>query len=240
MRNGLHMVNKKLQEPPSDAVLDALVNRVEPRVLGSVAVTTRRERPLVIIGAITAGILLFGAGFGVAAAAIPNLSVPDYGTTLSGNGGVVPALFSIGCYDSTSSSSSAMTWTENTEADANLARMDPASECATMRSMIATHQVLLAESAKLVAAGATCGTIVLKGEPAQTVKFVADGTSGTTFTNSTAGPGCGATVDLAVRAAPPTPTAVCVVSSNVAAVYPLNGRSATEVCELLGDDVWKG
>jgi hypothetical protein len=238
MRNGLTMVNTKLQDPPSDAVLTALVDRVEARLLASTAATTRRKRPLAIIGAIGAGVLVFGAGFAVAAAALPNLSAPDYGTTLSGSGGTVPALFSIGCYDSTSSSSSAMTWTENTEADANLARTDPAAECATMHIMITIHQALLAESAKLVAAGATCGTIVLTGETAQTVKFVADGSGGTTFTNSATGPSCGKTVDLALPATPESPSAVCTVSPNVAAVYPLHGRSASDICESLGEDVW--
>jgi hypothetical protein len=232
------MTSTNPQDPPSDAVLTALVDRVEARLLIPAVLTTRRKRPLAVLGVVSAGILLFGAGFGVAATALPNLSSPNYGTTISGDGTVVPALFSIGCYESTSATSSATTWTENTEADANLARKDPEAECDTMRSMMTIHRALLAESAKLVAAGATCGTIVLSGESAQTVRFTADGTDGTTFTNSDTGPACGPTVDLSVEATPATPSAACTVSPNVAAVYPLDGKTAADICSSLNEDAW--
>jgi hypothetical protein len=228
---------------PADEAIQAMVDRVQPDVLRMIRKKKQRRRRLSIAGIIASAALMFGAGLATAAAAIPHLPGAQYGTTLSADGHVVPALFSIGCYQSSTDSNPSMTWTENSEPLANAARRNPAAACAAMQTMTATSKLIASEAASLESTGVTCGSIDVRGGATYSWAATTDATGAPALSFSNSNPpssaACGGTVEIAAPAPTSAPTAVCAVTPNIAAVYPSLGNSDSTVCAAVGEEPWK-
>jgi hypothetical protein len=233
----------KIHERPTDADLEVIVNRVGRELRQSPGRSRARQRRVSLVARVAIGVGIFAAGFAVAAATVVIPAGSGFGTLLDGNGNVIPALLSIGCYDSTDATAPSTTWTENSQSDANLERQNPAAACSEMQLMTNTHQALLAEATKLRSGGATCGVISINGSSTYSwqASTTSQGDAAVEITNSpnASAPGaCGSRVNISMALPSDPKTAVCTVSTNVAAVYPLESGTAQSLCAAKGEQPW--
>lgn len=229
---------------PAPAVLQAMADRVEVELLKSLGRNSQHRRRLSVLAVVGTGVLMFGAGFSIAAVALPRQTDPQFGVRVTlPNGQDVPDSLTIGCFASTSSAQPSEVWAYGGGPGETAARQNPAAKCAPAPTAASVKLAVDAEVATLQAKGALCGSISVNGDPTTAWKLSTrqDGTTATSFTpTAPAGSGCGSLVQLAVSGGAPIPSAACMVAPNSAAVYPLDGSSASAICDSLGEEVWSG
>jgi hypothetical protein len=230
---------------PTDAVLEAMVDRVETELFADHRRSRQRTRRLRVLSVTAAGVLLLGAGISVTAAfAFPHPpTAPDI-QVLQPNGQYAtnPVGLTIQCLNG--SGAGTFVFGPGTVPGEAAARANPASVCPEAPTAASVSGSVSTSAAVLVAKGATCGTDNINDTDQQITWHsivAADGQVSITQAPSSGPPTADCPlVLLKVPAGPTVPLAVCAIDSKNAAVFARGDQSAVDFCNALGEEVWKG
>ena len=227
---------------PTDAVLEAMVQRVEAELLTPHHRSNQHKLRVRITAAVGGGILLLVVGLSVAAVALPHPATVPEVQVRDANGKAIPnaIALTIQCFNEHPSPTHA--YGRGSEEAA--ARHDPDAICVPDPTASAIEQAIQVQATTREAAGASCGLDTINdGDTYLWNRTVGgDGQVSTMVKRTTAlrAPGCDPQLMLEVAQGPAAPTAVCAIDANDVVVYARNGQSAEDFCDALGEELWTG
>jgi hypothetical protein len=229
---------------PTDAVLDAMVERVEDALLAPRRHSGQHHRRLAVLSSIGAGVLLIAAAASVTAVAFPTRTNPLAGTSeQDADGNNIAPLLSISCDNELHMVNHV--YGPGRVPGLEAARRDPASVCPSDPTAAAVHDAIEAEATSREASGATCGNVSIDNSDVYSWRSQ-DGSGAaslvvTDITESSLPSGCGNIVNLTVAPGPGVPLAACAYNTRSAFVDVLPaGETAETYCDSFNESVWKG